>query len=200
MSETANALLKATRACVGRKGLAATTSRDITGEAGANLAAITYHFGSKDQLVADALLDELREWLTPVLDVLAGDGDPTTRTLLAIQTLTATFHDHRAAAPTYLQAMAQAPMSEPLRSGVIALWADLRRLLAEDIRAMVRDGELPSWIEPATMAAVLVAVANGLVLHVTVDPDGPSLDDMAAQFGALLLAVRHETTPPPRRR
>ena len=60
MNRTAQALLAATRTCVGRKGLATTTSRDITAEAGANLAAITYHFGSKDRLVADALLEELR--------------------------------------------------------------------------------------------------------------------------------------------
>ena len=41
------------------------------------------------------------------------------------------------------------------------------------------------------MAAVIVAVANGLVLQVTVDPEGPSIQAMAAQFAALLLAARH---------
>jgi hypothetical protein len=43
------------------------------------------------------------------------------------------------------------------------------------------------------MSALLVAVANGLVLQVTVDPDGPGLPDMAGQFGALLLAARAST-------
>ena len=38
--------------------------------------------------------------------------------------------------------------------------------------------------------ALLVAVANGLVLQVTSDPDGPSLEAMAAEFGGLLLAAR----------
>ena len=190
MTDTRQALLQATRACVGRKGLAATTSRDITAEAGANLAAITYHFGSKDGLVSEALLEELRTWLTPTLEVLGGDGDPSTRTMLAIQTLMTTFGQHRAAAPAYVQAVAQAPMLPSLQTGLIKLWADLRGLLAGDIMAIQQRGELPSWIEPTTMAAVLVAVANGLVLHVTVDPDGPSLSDMASQFGALLLTVR----------
>ena len=40
------------------------------------------------------------------------------------------------------------------------------------------------------MATLLVAVANGLVLQVTSDPDGPGLEAMAAQFGGLLLAAR----------
>lgn len=190
MTETRKALLEATRTCVGRKGLAATTSRDITSEAGANLAAITYHFGSKDGLVASALLDELRSWLTPTLEVLGGVGDPSTRTMLAIQTLMTTFREHQSAAPAYVQAVAQAPVLPSLQVGLIELWAELRGLLAADITAMQERGELPSWIEPITMAAVLVAVANGLVLHVTVDPEGPSLSDMASQFGALLLTVR----------
>lgn len=190
MNETRQALLAATRACVGRKGLAATTSRDITAEAGANLAAITYHFGSKDGLVADALLEELRSWLTPTLDVLGGDGDPATRTMLAIQTLTTTFREHESAAPAYVQAVAHAPMLPSLQAGLVELWAEVRELLAADITGMQQRGELPSWIEPITMAAVLVAVANGLALHVTVDPDGPSLSDMASQLGALLLTVR----------
>jgi AcrR family transcriptional regulator len=190
MNETRRALLTATRTCIGRKGLAATTSRDITAEAGANLAAITYHFGSKEELVADALLEELRSWLTPTLEVLGGDGDPSTRTMLAIQTLMTTFQEHRSAAPAYVQAVAQAPVLPSLQAGLVQLWAELRGLLAGDITGMQQRGELPSWIDPITMAAVLVAVANGLVLQVTVDPDGPSLADMATQFGALLLTVR----------
>ena len=190
MTDTRQALLDATRTCVGRRGLAATTSRHITAEADANLAAITYHFGSKEQLVADALLEELRAWLTPALAVLSSDNDPAARTLLAIQTLTSTFEEHRSAAPTYLQAMAQAPLLPMLQSGLATLWADLRRVLAADMAELQQRGELASWIDPDTMAGVLIAVANGLVLATTVDPDGPPLPAMAAQFGDLLLAVR----------
>ena len=51
-------------------------------------------------------------------------------------------------------------------------------------------GLLPDWIDPAPMAALLVAVANGVVLQATVDPDGIPVDAMAAQFAGLLLAVR----------
>jgi hypothetical protein len=40
------------------------------------------------------------------------------------------------------------------------------------------------------MAAVLVAVANGFVVQATVDPDGPSIASLAAQFASLLLAAR----------
>ncbi len=46
------------------------------------------------------------------------------------------------------------------------------------------------------MAAVFIAVANGFVLQVTVDPDGPPLAALAAQFAALLLAARPSQETP----
>jgi AcrR family transcriptional regulator len=189
MNETATSLKDATRACVGRKGLAATTSRDIAGQAGANLAAITYHFGSKDQLVAEALLEGFRSWLAPTIEVLAGTGDPAERTVAAIASLLATIEDHRDDAAAYLQALAHAPVADPLRAGIVELWGELRALLAADMRALQASGQLGSWLDPEAMAAVLVAVANGFVVQATVEPAGPALSALAAQFGSLLLAA-----------
>ena len=40
---------------------------------------------------------------------------------------------------------------------------------------MKSGGALPSWVQSHAMAALLIATANGLVLQVTVDPDGPKL-------------------------
>jgi hypothetical protein len=40
------------------------------------------------------------------------------------------------------------------------------------------------------MAAVLIAVANGVVVQSTVEPDGPSVAALAAQFASLMLAAR----------
>lgn len=190
MNETASALREAARRCIGRQGLAATTSRAITQEAGANLAAITYHFGSKDQLVADALLEGLRSSLAPTLAVLAGEGDPAARAIAAIQSLLTTLGEHHGAASEYLQALAHAPVAHPLRDGIVELWDELRALLAADIRAIQQSGELGEWVDPEVMAAVLVSVANGFVVQAIVEPDGPSLSALAAQFGSLLLAAR----------
>lgn len=190
MNDTRDRLLAATRRCIAANGLVGTTSRDIASTANANLAAITYHFGSKDELVAQALLDGLREWLAPALDVLTSDEDPPTRATLVIQALLSSFEDQRQDASGYLQALVEAPRIEPLHTGLIQLWSDLRSLLAAQVREMQQSGELDVWIEPEAMAGVIVAIANGLVLQVTVDPDGPSLTDMAAQFGSLLLNAR----------
>jgi len=190
MNQTATALMEAARTCIGRKGLAATTSRDITREAGANLAAITYHFGSKDRLVAEALLEGFRAWLAPTVAVLAEDGDPATRTVAAIQSLLATLEEHRDDAAGYLQALAHAPVADPLREGIVELWSELREMLAADMRAVQESGELGPWLDPNVMSAVLVAVANGFAVQAIVEPGGPGLSAMAAQFGSLMLAAR----------
>ena len=190
MTDTRQRLVEATRECLARGGLAATTSRGITHAAGANLGAITYHFESKDQLVATALLDGLRRWLRPAIDVLGGAGDPPARTISAIQTLLATFEDHRGDAPLYLEALVQAPRMEPLRRELLGLWEELRGLLAEQMREMQSDHQLPSWVQPDAMASLLIAVANGVVMQATIDRDGSDLTAMSSQFGLLLLAAR----------
>jgi AcrR family transcriptional regulator len=189
MNETRQRLLAATRRCVAHRGLAGTTSREITAEADANLAAITYHFGSKDHLVAEALLDGLREWLQPGLDALAGADDPAAGMLTAVQALLASFEEHRDEAPVHLEALVHSPRLPALHDGVVDLWAELRSRLAAQITEMRTAGLLPAWVEPAAMAALLVAVATGVVLQATVDPEGPPVDQMASQFAGLLLAA-----------
>ena len=162
----------------------------ITSEAGANLAAITYHFSSKDELVAQALIDGIREWLQPALDTLSGEGDPVAQSIAGIQQLLAGYEAHREHAPALLEALAHAPHSEQLRVGIVELWDELRERLAADMTRMIDRGDLPSWVDPHVMATLFIAVAQGLVMQVTVDPDGPGLTAMAAQFASLLVAAR----------
>lgn len=190
MSDTRQRLLEASRACVRDHGVAGTTSRLIAGSAGVNLAAITYHFGSKDHLVAEALLDGLRRWLAPALEVLSGGGDASARTMVAIETLVSTFEHHHDEAVAYLEAVVNAPRMDMLHSGLLELWAELRDLLQDQIREMKDRADLPGWVDPAAMAGLFVAVADGLALHVGVDPGGPGLRAMASQFGALLVASK----------
>jgi len=191
MSDTRGKLLAAARRCITLDGLAGTTSRDIASAAGANLGAITYHFGSKEELVAQALLEGLQGWLAPTMAVLASDVDPAIRATHAICTLMTTFEEHKHEAPGYLQALVEAPRIPPLHDGVVRLWGEFRSLLATQIIGMQQHRALEDWVDPDAMAGVLIAIANGLVLQATVDPEGPSVEAMAGQFGLLLLKARH---------
>lgn len=190
MNETATALVAATQRCLARDGLVGTTSRTITAEAGVNLAAITYHFGSKETLVAQALLSNLRAWLEPAIEVLRSDAESTTRTVMAVKALISGFEAHRDQLGLYLEALAQAPRIEAVGDGIVGLWRELQALLAAQISEMQAEGTLAPWVDPAAMAALLVAVANGLAVQVAIDPAGPGLAAMAAQFTSLLIEVR----------
>ena len=60
-TNTAAALLRATQELLLANGEAKTTLRAITERAQANVAAVNYHFGSRDELIRQAYLSALRE-------------------------------------------------------------------------------------------------------------------------------------------
>jgi AcrR family transcriptional regulator len=55
-------LLAAAKSCLREKGYRGTTARDIASAAGVSLAAIGYHFGSKDALMNLAVYEAVGEW------------------------------------------------------------------------------------------------------------------------------------------
>ncbi|TDU90039.1 TetR family transcriptional regulator [Kribbella voronezhensis] len=56
------ALIEGAKTCLMEKGYHRTTARDIATAAGVSLAAIGYHFGSKDDLMNEAMRAALDEW------------------------------------------------------------------------------------------------------------------------------------------
>jgi AcrR family transcriptional regulator len=61
VSDTVSRLRAAAEGLLLEKGQAATTLRDITDRAGANVASVSYHFGSKDALLTEVFRDVLLE-------------------------------------------------------------------------------------------------------------------------------------------
>jgi AcrR family transcriptional regulator len=69
-------LLAGAKRCLIEKGYAATTARDIASASGVSLAAIGYHFGSKDALLNQAIYELVGEWSDEVQRALAEEGEP----------------------------------------------------------------------------------------------------------------------------
>jgi AcrR family transcriptional regulator len=186
---TRDRLLAAAREVLASRGVAGATSREITDTAEANLASITYHFGSKDELVAAALLAEIEELVEPALLALEDDTDPTARLLEAVQLLFQTFATKRQRVPLYFEAVAA-----ELRSGhgsTGTLLAKVRARLATVIESLQHQGAISAWVDPDSMSALIVASAQGLVLQSALDPTGPSAEQQASQFARLLLEARN---------
>jgi AcrR family transcriptional regulator len=55
-------LIAGAKRCLLEKGYAATTARDIAAASGVSLAAIGYHFGSKDALMNQAVYESIGDW------------------------------------------------------------------------------------------------------------------------------------------
>lgn len=175
------------------KGLVGATSREITSEAGANLAAITYHFGSKDELIAEALFDEIQRRVTPVLDALDGSGDPALRMLTAVQDLLGEFERSRRDTVVYLEALLLATRDAKYRRSALRIYRAIADRLAGTIGELRDQGTVPPWVDPIAMASLILSVANGVALQTQLDPRGPDQVAMAGQFASLLLAVQPES-------
>jgi AcrR family transcriptional regulator len=188
-------LLAGTLDCLRRLGLRGTTSRAIAAAAGANLGAITYHFGSKDELVAQALLSAVRGWMEPALEVLRRDMDPAERLLAAVQHLQTAFEGAREMLPVYLEALVAAPRHDTLRRGVEGLLAEIRGFLSAQLLELQQIGYVPPWVEPETMAMLLVSTADGIALHAALEPAAVDPGALANQAVQLLLAARSDQTP-----
>lgn len=187
---TRTALLDATRDCVRDHGIAGATSRRIAAAAGANLGAITYYFGSKDALVADALFGEISRRLDPVFSVLESDLDAPTRLMSGVAVVTTEFARVRDDVPVFLHALMSSIDDGPLADRGRALVVTLRQRLTHVVGQLVDDGFVAPWVQPDAMASLLVAVANGVALSSRLDPDGPSVGDIVGQLAGLLLAAR----------
>ncbi len=136
-------LLAAARRCLVTRGYAKTTARDLVAESGTNLASIGYHFGSKDALLAQALDDAFLEYTDKVV-ALAGTLDPgstdphhaVSTAWLAMTDLTDEF---RPLLVAFVEALAQAERSDPLRTRLAAGYEEMRRRIIEAILVMVPD-------------------------------------------------------------
>ena len=183
------ALLAAGRSCVRDHGLAKATSRLIAGTADVNLGAITYYFGSKDDLLAEALFGELSARIEPVMATLEGNDPAPGRLLRAVQELITEFERSAPDVPVYLNALVHSTEPGPLADRARTLLSDLHDRLAAVIAQLKADGVIAGWVDPPVMASLLVATGNGIALQTQLDPEGPSAAQLAAQLSGLLLAA-----------
>ena len=186
-ADTRSKLIQGTLRSLKANGLAATTSRAIAAASGVNLGGITYHFGSK--LVAQALLAAIQSWLDPALEALRKEAPAVVRMMDAVGALQGSYETARDLLPVYLEALVHANRSDSLRRGVEELLGDLRRFLAEQIGELRETGFLPAWVDPPSMASLLLATGDGLALHAAIDPESVDHQAVAGQAVQVLLAV-----------
>src|SRR5262249_20308404 len=193
-----DALLAAAKRALYDKGYTRPTARDLATDAGVSLAAIGYHFRTKEALLNEALIEAIGEWGDELAAGLAAEVDPR-------------------ATPS--------ERFEAIWSRVIDLFATHRRLWIADFEAVSQIDRLPEevrrtladahqhWglglaklfhgLDPATDEARALAVGSfysallvGVIEQWLTDPErAPSARDLTEALRTIAADVSHESDP-----
>jgi AcrR family transcriptional regulator len=177
------ALIEGAKTCLMEKGYHRTTARDIATAAGVSLAAIGYHFGSKDDLMNEAMREALDEWGVEVGTAMAaGMGvDATARERfvetwrLAVDTLSKP--STRALWVTQFEVLSQAAHQPELMKELSNLQGEAREGLATLFGGV---GPEAPKDEVQLVGSFLQALLLGVVVLYLFDPaKAPTGDELA---------------------
>ena len=189
-------LVTAARRVIGRDGFAAATVGTITREAGASLGLLNYHFGSKDEVVAEAFAAAAREDLASLEAISRRFEDPAER--LAAYLDQSEWADQQSWR-LWVDAWGESVHTPLVRDTLGRFDIGWRAVLAEVISEGVRVGRW-ACADPQDTAARLVAVLDGIGLHTTVhgeDVPPERATAWARRLAELELGVTLPAPPPP---
>jgi AcrR family transcriptional regulator len=166
------ALIEGALHCLQEQGYAAVRTRDIAAAADANLASIGYHFGSKDELLGQALREGFRRWLAEFAGGVASTEAAPPRVWLQrmVGALRATLESHRSLALAFLEAVAHAPRDEGLRQALAESYRETRDALVALLK--LADDEVGR-----ALVSSLIANFDGLLIQWLIDPRATPGDD-----------------------
>lgn len=186
-------LLEAALLCLRDRGYARTTARDLVDASGTNLASIGYHFGSKEELLNDAIADGFRAWTREVeRAAFAPEAASTIERLeRSLAAMIDRFTELRPFLVSFVEAFPQAVRSDELRARMAAAYAEARSAGAAMIQRSLEADGLTLERQPAeVLSALVMALCDGLMLQWLLDPDAmPGSREVMDSLAAALPAV-----------
>lgn len=184
-------LLAGARQCLREKGYGRTTARDIAAAAGVSLAAIGYHFGTKEVLLNTALTEATGAELGDEVErAIAGATatEPRRRLEQTWQHLLESFPEHRRLLAAGLESFGQLEHVPEVRHAL----ADGQRRGIDAIAQIVADRHGYQDESAGAVAAFSYALLNGLIMTWLTDPDtAPDAEQIAEAI--TVLAARPAT-------
>ena len=181
-------LLEATIRTIQERGREGATVRQITSAAEADLGSITYHFGSKDELVDQALVAVCERWAESFKDsgLVSANGKPIgERIARSLGAFATALPRNRSLALAFIEALASADRSPTVKEALRDSYEELRTAVAEG------GGEGPGLIGQAdeaaeTVAGGIVALFDGVLIQLLLDPEGALKPrELIASLGSL---------------
>ncbi|HLM86652.1 MAG TPA: TetR/AcrR family transcriptional regulator [Solirubrobacteraceae bacterium] len=196
---TKAALLDAAKRLVFERGYSGTSVRELAATAGTNIAAVNYHFGSREKLLNQATMELFREWMDRVSE--RGPADPNVEPLQQLAVRARAWVDQiPAMQPAFvvaLETMLQSRRSPELRGQLAEHYAKLRQRAIEEMLATERGSQMPRrYLEVA--ASYMLAVGDGMQLQALFDPESiPTGEELATFYEGLAAAARAAGPPSP---
>jgi AcrR family transcriptional regulator len=194
-------LLQGAIDCLQTKGYARTTARDIAAAADANLASIGYHFGSKEALLNEALIQIFRERDAYIGHLVAEDDDGTSlgRMSRSFVAVVSVFERFRPLLVASVEAMAQAERSPELREQMAGYYRDARQGIAAVVRQAMADRADELTADPEVVASLVLAAFDGLAFQWLLQPEAtPTGEELVAalvEWVTLALGEQPSSSP-----
>lgn len=193
-------LLLAARSLLRERAYGKITARDLVAASNTNLGSISYHFGSKEALLNEAIGLALEEWVETIGLAIRANTDAAGPMGLA-GSLRYVLDDHETVRPYYnafIEALARSARSPELREQLAAHYNRQRERIAGWI-----EESLPGALNAAQarhLASLMLATADGMLIQAFVSPDDtPTSTELASAVGSVLVASRaHLPTAPER--
>jgi AcrR family transcriptional regulator len=184
-------LLAAAKRCLYDKGYARTTARDIAAASGVSLAAIGYHFGSKEALLNAARIQAIGEWADELGRGLATDIDPDATPMERFEATWARmielFDAHRPLWTASFEMLAQIEDAPEVRAAV----ADAQQRARLGLAALFHHLD-PTLDERLAWAvgSFYLALLPGVMAQWLIDPEhAPSARDLADALRTIVVEV-----------
>ena len=185
-SEKAQRIVEAMRSSVARRGTAGATFDHVSREAGVSRGLLHYYFGTKEQLLVEAVRRDCELRMELLERRLASAQSADDYIDLMAQNLQETVHEEPEFVTLVFELFTLSRRNEDIAAEYAGLMQRMRGQVAAMLAVAQDEGILRLHAEPEAVAEILFSLADGLALRMLAEPDR----DFTATVHAGIVAVR----------
>jgi len=185
-SEKAQRIVEAMRRSVARRGTAGSTFDHVSREAGVSRGLLHYYFGTKEQLLVEAVRRDCDLRMELLEQQLAQAQTADDYIDLMAQNLQKTVHEDPDFVTLVFELFTLSRRNEDIAAEYGGLMRRMREQVAGMLAAAERDGILHLHAEPEAVAEILFSLGDGFALRMLAEPDR----DFSATVQAGIAAAR----------
>ncbi|MGD1058907.1 MAG: TetR/AcrR family transcriptional regulator [Solirubrobacteraceae bacterium] len=178
-------LLLAAQSLLRERAYGKITARDLVAASNTNLGSISYHFGSKEALLNEAIGVALEEWAETIGRAIRANTDAGLLGLMA-GSMSLMLDEYESIRPYYnafIEALARSARSPELREQLAAHYNRQRERIAGWIEESLPD--TLSSLQARHLASLLLATADGMLIQAFVNTDDtPTSAELASAVGS----------------